>query len=60
MDMKGFVVPPGQAPVLEMSKTGRSVALMLQSEATAESVMMFEETAPGRHDNRGPHSPRQR
>jgi mannose-6-phosphate isomerase-like protein (cupin superfamily) len=46
MDMKGFVVPPGQAPVLEMSKTGRSVALMLQSEATAESVMMFEETAP--------------
>ena len=46
MDMKGFVVPPGQAPVLEMSKTGRSVALMLQSEATAESVLMFEETAP--------------
>jgi quercetin dioxygenase-like cupin family protein len=46
MDAKGLVVLPGQASVLEMSKTGRSVALMLQSEATAESVMMFEETAP--------------
>jgi quercetin dioxygenase-like cupin family protein len=46
MEAKGFVVLPGQAPVWEMSATGRSAALMLQSEATAESVMMFEETAP--------------
>jgi mannose-6-phosphate isomerase-like protein (cupin superfamily) len=46
MDAKGFVVLPGQAPVLAMSTQGRSAALMLQSEATAESVMMFEETVP--------------
>ena len=53
MDTKGFVVPPGEAPVLEMSAPGRSAALMLQSEATAESVMMFEETAAGRHRQPG-------
>jgi quercetin dioxygenase-like cupin family protein len=46
MDTKGFVVLPGQAPVLQMSTPGRSSTLMLQSEATAESVMMFEETVP--------------
>jgi mannose-6-phosphate isomerase-like protein (cupin superfamily) len=46
MDQKGFVVLPGEAPVLAMSAPGRSAALMLQSEATAESVMMFEETVP--------------
>jgi quercetin dioxygenase-like cupin family protein len=43
---KGFVVLPGQAPVLEMAAPGRSATLMLQSEATAESVMMFEEAVP--------------
>jgi quercetin dioxygenase-like cupin family protein len=46
MDNKGFVVPPGEAPVLAMTTPGRSARLMLQSEATAESVMMFEETVP--------------
>jgi hypothetical protein len=46
MNANGFVVLPGQAPVLQMSMPGRSAALMLQSEATAESVMMFEETVP--------------
>ena len=46
METKGFVILPGQAPVWEMSTAGRSAALMLQSEATAESVMMFEETVP--------------
>src|SRR5260370_31132577 len=46
MDAKGFVVLPGEAPVLAMATPGRSAALMLQSEATAESVMMFQETVP--------------
>ena len=46
MDAKGFVVLPGQAPEWNMSP-GRSAALMLQSGETAESVMMFEEAAPG-------------
>jgi quercetin dioxygenase-like cupin family protein len=46
MSAQGFVVLPGQATVLQMSVPGRSAALMLQSEATAESVMMFEETVP--------------
>ena len=46
MDMQGFVVLPGEAPVVQMAAPGRSAALMLQSEATAESVMMFEETVP--------------
>ncbi len=46
MEAKGCVVLPGHAPVLAMSTPGRSVTLMLQSEATAESVMMFEETVP--------------
>jgi quercetin dioxygenase-like cupin family protein len=46
VDAKGFVVLPGQAPVLEMSTAGRSATLMLQSDATAENVMMFEETVP--------------
>ena len=50
MDAEGFVVLPGAAPVLKMSMPGRSAALMLQSEATAESVMMFEETAPAGTD----------
>jgi len=46
MDAQGFVVLPGQAPVLKMAAPGRSAALMLQSTATADSVMMFEETVP--------------
>jgi len=46
MEAKGFVVLPGEAPVLAMATPGRSARLMLQSEATAESVMMFEETVP--------------
>src|SRR5712691_6617778 len=46
MDTKGVVVLPGDAPLLQMSTPGRSAALVLQSEATAESVMMFEETVP--------------
>ena len=46
MGAQGFVILPGAAPVLEMSALGRSAALMLQSEATAESVMVFEETVP--------------
>jgi quercetin dioxygenase-like cupin family protein len=46
MSATGFVVLPGQATVLQISAPGRSAALMLQSEATAESVMMFEETVP--------------
>ncbi len=46
MDAEGFVVLPGEAPVFKMAMPGRSAALMLQSEATAESVMMFEETVP--------------
>jgi quercetin dioxygenase-like cupin family protein len=50
MDAKGFVVLPGEAAVWKMSRPGRSAALMLQSEATAESVMMFEETAPAGTD----------
>jgi quercetin dioxygenase-like cupin family protein len=46
MDANGFVVLPGEAPVLEMSTPGRSATLMLQSDATAENIMMFEETVP--------------
>ena len=46
MDAQGFVVLPGEAPVLAMSTPGRSATLMLQSDATAENVMMFEETVP--------------
>jgi quercetin dioxygenase-like cupin family protein len=45
MEAKGFVVPPGQGPIWEMAP-GRSAALKLQNGETAESVMMFEETAP--------------
>jgi len=49
MDAKGFVVLPGQGPVWEMAP-GRSAALKLQSGETAESVMIFEETAPAGTD----------
>jgi quercetin dioxygenase-like cupin family protein len=46
MNATGFVVLPEEATVLQMAAPGRSAALMLQREATAESVMMFEETVP--------------
>jgi quercetin dioxygenase-like cupin family protein len=46
MDRTGFVVLPDDAPVLAMAAPGRSARLMLQSEATAESVMLFEEAVP--------------
>ena len=45
MKPKGLVIQPGQGPVRE-SAEGRSVALKLLSGETAESVMVFEETAP--------------
>ena len=45
MEAKGFVVPAGGGPVLDMAP-GRFSALKLLGEATADSVMMFEETAP--------------
>jgi quercetin dioxygenase-like cupin family protein len=45
MDARGFVVLPGQGPMLDMSP-GRSAVLKLQSRETRESVTMFEEAAP--------------
>jgi quercetin dioxygenase-like cupin family protein len=45
MEAKGFVVPPGGGPVWDMAP-GRSAALKLVGGQTAESVMLFEETAP--------------
>ena len=42
---KGFVVPPGQGKVWNMSP-GRSAALKMLNGDTADSVMMFEEVAP--------------
>src|SRR3979490_1604019 len=45
MELRGLVIQPGQGPVWNRSE-GRSVALKLLSGETAESVMMFEETAP--------------
>jgi quercetin dioxygenase-like cupin family protein len=49
MDAKGFVIPPGGGSQLSMAP-GRSAALKLLSGATAESVMLFEETAPAGTD----------
>src|SRR5580658_4951232 len=45
MEAKGFVVPPGGGSVLSMAP-GRSAALKLLGGETAESIMLFEETAP--------------
>ena len=45
MEAKGFVVPPGGGAVWDM-EPGRSAALKLVGAQTAESVMLFEETAP--------------
>jgi len=44
-DAKGFVVPPGGGRVLDMAPD-RFAALKLLSGETAESVMLFVETAP--------------
>src|SRR5713226_7947061 len=45
MDRKGFVVPPEGGRILEMGPE-RSSALKLLNAETAESVMLFVETAP--------------
>ena len=45
MSRKGFIVPPGGGSVLSMAP-GRSAALKLVGGETADSVMLFEETAP--------------
>jgi quercetin dioxygenase-like cupin family protein len=45
MEAKGFVVPPGGGSVLSMAP-GRSAALKLLGGETADSIMLFEETAP--------------
>jgi quercetin dioxygenase-like cupin family protein len=45
MEVKGFVVPPGGGKVLDMVP-GRFSALKLLGGETADSIMLFEETAP--------------
>jgi quercetin dioxygenase-like cupin family protein len=45
MGTKGFVVPPGGGKLLDMAP-GRFSALKLLGGETAESIMLFEETAP--------------
>src|SRR5262250_2849288 len=45
MSRKGFVVPPGGGSILSMA-SGRSAALKLVGGETADSIMLFEETAP--------------
>ena len=45
MTTKGFVVPPGGGRRLDMAP-GRFSALKLLGGETAESIMLFEETAP--------------
>ena len=45
MANKGFVVPPGGGKVLDMAP-GRFSALKLLGGDTADSIMLFEETAP--------------
>ena len=45
MEAKGIVVPPGGGKIWSMAP-GRSAALKLLSGETAESIMLFEETAP--------------
>jgi len=45
METKGFVVPPGGGKLLDMAP-GRFSALKLLGGETAESIMLFEETAP--------------
>jgi quercetin dioxygenase-like cupin family protein len=45
MEAKGFVVPPGGGRILDMAP-GRFSALKLLGGETADSIMLFEETAP--------------
>jgi quercetin dioxygenase-like cupin family protein len=45
MEAKGFVVPPGGGRLLDMAP-GRFSALKLLGTETADSIMLFEETAP--------------
>jgi quercetin dioxygenase-like cupin family protein len=45
MSAKGFVVPPGGGSILSMAP-GRSAALKLVGGETADSIMLFKETAP--------------
>jgi quercetin dioxygenase-like cupin family protein len=45
METKGFVVPPGEGKRLDMAP-GRFSALKLLGGETADSIMLFEETAP--------------
>ena len=45
MTTKGFVVPPGGGRLLDMAP-GRFSALKLLGGETADSIMLFEETAP--------------
>jgi quercetin dioxygenase-like cupin family protein len=45
METTGFVVPPGGGSILSMAP-GRSAALKLLGGDTADSIMLFEETAP--------------
>jgi len=45
MATKGFVVPPGGGKLLDMAP-GRFSALKLLGGETADSIMLFEETAP--------------
>jgi quercetin dioxygenase-like cupin family protein len=45
MSAKGFVVPSGCGSILSMAP-GRSAALKLVGGDTADSIMLFEETAP--------------
>lgn len=45
MGPKGFVVPPGGGKLLDMAP-GRFSALKLLGGETADSIMLFEETAP--------------
>ena len=45
MSGKGFVVPPGGGSILSIA-SGRSAALKLVGGETADSIMLFEETAP--------------
>ena len=45
MNARGIVVPPGGGSILGMAP-GRSAALKLVGGETADSIMLFEETAP--------------
>jgi hypothetical protein len=45
MEPRGLVIQPGQGLAWNRSE-GRSIAIKLLSGETAESVMVFEETAP--------------